>query len=848
MLNSVLLSDFAQDVRYAWRRLLKRAGFTSTVVTVLALGIGATSAMFSAVDAAMLRPLPFADPNRLVALRNVLFPIDNRFLGRSSAGSATPEPHHVQFGEIQSLPASFSHVAGYAAGAVDVGDVSHPARVRAGLVTPDFFATLGAVPVRGRGFAPEDGLPDAGLTTVLSFGLWQRYFGGQDMIGKNILLSGHSYTVVGVMPNGFTFPQQSDIWIPLTLPLSPSVFAIAGSRPTDVVARLSPGISVAQASQRLMVRWEQDAREGLPAGKSSPFADELADLRVHGAAIPFRQSLVGDSGRALLILLGATGVVLLIACADVTHLLLSEAAGRRREVALRAMLGATRGRIMRQLLTEGVLLSVTGAILGLALAPVTAGLLSHLLPAAVYGLESIQIDTRVLAVTIALGLATGIGLGVWPAVGLIGPGSAETVRSRGTGDYGRSTWRAGLVASALALSVTLVVCAVLLVRSFRELTTVEMGFVPEHVGTLEMAFPLALAKPPGQAATTDSMQDAIPSLNVQRHRVSEMITLVSAVPGITSAAAVDNLPLRPADGRLVGVSLFTDGGSTLPAGSRRFARTAVIAGDYFRTMGIPLIRGRTFSQSDDSIAPHVAIVNRALAEQYWPGTDPIGHRFGLDRRDTTSISIVGVVGNVRDAGLDQDPGPQAYFPVQQWSPLKSASLIARGVIAPSSILRALQTAVHTVSPSQAVYGVQMMADRVGTSVASQRTNTMLLGSFALLAMVLAVLGVYSVVAHSINRRVREFGIRAALGATGDTLVALVAKEMALCIVVGLAIGVIGAWMLSRLLTRYLYGVTSHDLASFVAVPVLLGIAATVATLVPAHRVFRVDPVDAMRAE
>jgi putative ABC transport system permease protein len=848
------LDDLGQDIRYAVRRLRQRPGFTVAVIGVLALGIGATTAMFSAVDAAMLRPLPFRRPNELVALRDIGFPKDlSRFtLGRVQQSTA-PRPHQVRLPEAAAMGEIFSHIAGYAAGGLNLGDASHPLRVRVGVVTADFFATLGVVPFRGRTFVAEEVVADGRLSAMISYGLWQRQYGGRDILGTPILLGDKTYLVVGVMPKGFSFPQQSDLWIPMTIPLVPDVYEpLGGAFPTEVIARLAPGVTIAAASPRLLLRWEQDVIEGLAPGTQSGFEDDLANVRTHGVMTPLQRNLVGDHGRALMVLLGATGMLLLIACANVTHLLLSQASGRRREIAIREVLGATRGRVIRQLLAESVLLSLSGSILGIALAPATAGLLTRLLPPEVSGVVPIQVDLRVLGFASVLALMTGIGLGLWPAFGVTRTAPAETIKTggaRGTSAAGRRA-RAILIASELALTVTLLISGVLMLRSFRDLMSRDTGLQTDHVGTLQMAFPIASLKPIRPEIRSFDQLGDMWGLDRQRRRVDEMVERLQAMPGITAAAAVDNLPLRGPGGTTMGTAsvLFVEGSQPLPNDEMRSARTAIISNDYFRAMGIPRVRGRLFAVSDDSLAPKAAVINRALAEQYWPGLDPIGRRFGFYNTDSSSITVVGMVGNVRDKGLDEDPTPQVYFPIHQSRALAIVALVARGTLPPRSLLAALQNAVHAVNPSQAVYSVQMMNDVIDRSVAPRRTNTLLLTLFAGLALVLAILGVYSVVAYGVHQRARELGIRAALGATGHDLVAMVAREMAWSSGLGTVAGLAGAWALSRLLTTFLFGISAHDPVTFVAVPLMLLVATGAATLIPARRVLRVNPAEVLRAE
>ncbi len=846
-----LLGDLSMDFRYARRRIRNHPGFATAVVGVLALGIGATTAMFSAVDAAMLRPLPFLRPQELVAVRDIHFPYDLRFaLGGAPSASTAPRPHDPRFVEVAGMHEIFSHVAGYAAGAMNIGDPSRPLRARVGVVTSDFFATVGVVPVRGRAFVPAEGLPNGPKSAVISYGLWQSQFGGSDVVGKPIVLGEHSFVIVGIAPRGFTFPQRSDLWIPLVVPLDPNASdALGRATPSDVVARLAPGVTVASAARRLQLRWEQDAREGNPPSRQKA-NNTLVDVRTHGAMMPLRQSLLGDHGHALVLLLGATGMLLLIACANVSHLLLSQVATRRREVAVREVLGASRGRVIRQFLVECSLLSLGGAFLGMGLAWTLAGLLARLLPMEEAGIAPVHVDLRVMAFAVALALVSGIVLGLWPALGVTRAAPVEAIKgggARGMTAVSRRL-RGALVATELALTVALLISGALLLRSFRDVITTDIGMRTSHVATLSMAFPLATVKPLDPTITnTDQLHD-IWGLERQRLRVAAMIDQLSHVPGISAAAAVNNLPLDGETGLGLEQWLYGAGAPRLPDDGGRVARTADITDEYFRVMGIPLLRGRTFVPGDDSVAPPVAVISHTLAEQFWPGRDPIGQRFGFMARDSDAITVVGVVGDVHDQSLDQAPMSQAYFPMRQSSAPPFVALVVRGTLGSGALLAALRQSVHAVNPVQAVYNVRTMNDVIDSSVAPRRTTTTLLMLFASLALVLAVLGVYSVVAYGIAQRARELGIRAALGATGGNLLALVVREAAGSACVGVLVGVAVAWALSRLLAGFLYGVSAHDPVTFVVAPLALLATTVAATLIPAFGVLRVNPADVMRTD
>ena len=823
------LDDMAQDFHHAMRRLAQRPAFTGAVVGVLALGVGATTAMFSAVDAAMLRPLPFVEPQELVTLPNVSVPFDPGDTKFPPSGK-----HGLDIDDIGAQRDLFSHIAVYAAGGLNLSDRDHPLRVNVGVVTTDFFATLGAVPLHGRLFAAEEGRPGGPRVAILSYGLWQRQFGAGDLAGRTVQLNRKPFDVVGVMPSGFSFPSESDLWIPMTVPTTFATFeGFRGFLPTTVIARAAAGVTVASASGRVLAAWEQSvAREG-PKGELRTIIQELVDrMRQTGAATSLQRELVGDRRDALLVLFGATGLLLLIACANVTNLLLSDAAVRRREIAVRVVLGATRGRVVRQLLVESVALAVSGAALGLALVPVALGVIRAMMPAQLAGVAPIGVDLRVLGFATVLALVTGIGFGLWPALGSTRAAPGATIKSGGgpgatTRDGGRA--RRVLVIAELALTLAMLVGAGLMLRSFERVMALDRGMETGRVGTIEMAFANRAGSSIARLAALESIVDRL-----------------SAEPGIEAVGVVNDLPLRGGGG--ISISMSVDGVPAPPGGEMRYARVLTASSGYFAALGIPLVRGRNFKATDDSLAPDVAIVNVRMARQFWGTADALGRtfRFGMGA-NPKPITVIGIVGDVREGRLELEPEPQMYFAMSQGSP-NNVAIVARGTLRPGALLSRMTDAVRAADPSQAVYNVRMMDDVVGASVASRRTNTLLIAAFAGLALVLAALGVYAVVAYGVAQRSRELGIRAALGATGPDLVWLIAGEMVWVTAIGLGAGLAGAWALARVLESLLYGVSAHDTLTFVLVPVVLVIPAALAALVPARRALRVNPVDVLRAD
>ncbi|MFI5235933.1 MAG: ADOP family duplicated permease, partial [Gemmatimonadales bacterium] len=754
------IDDAIQDVRYAARRLRQRPGFTVAVVGILALGTGATTAMFSAVDAAMLRPLPFPRAGELVALPRVSIPFGQDLTATRDPNrkSAVIANAGIEITDVMTMRQQFSHVAAWAAGGLNLSDPERPLRLNVGVVSADFFATIETPPQLGRGFIPEEGRPGGTHVVVLSYGLWQRQYGGRDLLNHVILLNGKAYTVVGVMPPGFSFPKESDIWIPMAVPATYETFeAFRGFLSSEVIARIAPGVDVRAASSVLLSRWQ--AAIGAEAARfpNSGTHETLDKLERDGAAQPLQQSLVGDRRVALLTLLGATGLLLLIACANVTNLLLSQAVIRRREIAVREVLGATRGRVVRQLLTESTLLTIAGAVLGIALAPLSLNLLRALLPAGLAGLAPARIDLRVLTFTILLGVATGIVFGLWPALVTSHDAPAETIKSGsgyGATAGGAGRLRRGLVAGELMLTVVLLVGAGLMLRSFGRVMGLDRGMDIEHVGTLELSLPFG----PGNASS-------------RRGRVEEILARLEAVPGISAAGAVNDLPLGGGGG--IAQTITVDNAAGPDLGYQPYARTLAASSGYFDAMGIHLIAGRHFRANDDSLAPAVAVISAGMAEAYWPGVNPLGRTFHLSAE--IPVTVVGVASDVRELGLERKPMPQMYSAISQGSP-STVAIVARGTLPPEALLTAMQAAIHSVDPSQAIYHLRTMDDVLSTSVAPRRTNTILISLFAALALVLASFGVYAVVAYGVAQRSHEFGIRSALGATGRDLVGLVSRE------------------------------------------------------------------------
>jgi predicted permease len=818
------LEHAAADLRFAIRRLVHRPGFSLSALTVTALGIGATTAVFTAVDAAMLRPLPFLRPAELVTLTNVNIPF----------GEERDESDRtVGIDQVLKMPELFANAAAFAAGGLNLEDAEHPRRVNAGIVTATFFPTLGVMPERGRAFDVEEGRPNGPRAVILSDALWRSQFGGADVLGSTITLSGNRYRVVGVMPRGFGFPNGSDLWIPLSVPTTRETFRpFRGYLPSRVIARVAPSVSVDAASKRLLATWELAIGPREP-GRRTNLDETVDEIRRVGAAVPLQQEIVGERRRGLLILMGATVLLLLIASANVANLLLSDGASRQREVALREVLGATRGRVVRQLLVESLVLALTGAVVGLVLAPAMLGTLRALMPGELAGTAPVHLDLRVLAFAIGLALVTGIAFGLWPAFGTSRVDPAQTIKSGGggaTASLGHA--RRLLIAGELALTVMLLVGAGLMLKSFRRLMAQDFGMNTAQVATLELTFAnpvIAPASPPENRAA------------VRKQAMHVMLDRLTADPAVEAAGIVNDLPLRGGAG--LGIFVTPDG---MPPPKDAFARYLIASGGYFKALGIPILRGRTFTADDDDVGERVAIVSRTMATTFWPNVDAVGRTFHFGK-DSTPYTVVGIVADVKDGDVAEEGRAQMYFALDERSPANIA-LVARGSLPPSELLSRLTNAVRFAAPRQAVFNARTMDDVVGNSVAPRRTNTLLISLFGVLALALSTFGVYAVVSYSVVRRRRELGIRSALGASRVDIVALVAREMAWVAGAGVGVGLVAAWALSRVVTSLLFDVTAHDAGTFALVPAALLVPALLATLVPTLRAVRASPTEVMRSE
>ncbi|HEV2915215.1 MAG TPA: ABC transporter permease [Pyrinomonadaceae bacterium] len=809
------MGTLIQDLRYGVRMLLKSPGFTTVVVLALALGIGANTAIFSVVNAVLLRPLPFENPEQLVMIW-ATSRINDQARGPLSAPDASDLIQQSQ---------SLEYLAPYQQSGSSLANGDDTERVYGANVPADIFPLLRAKPAMGRTFTREEDVPGGPSVVVISQGLWQRRFGSDPaIIGKEIKLSNKGYTVIGVMASDFRFPIRSekpDFWIPLSS--SPSYTAskdIRGNRSLRVVARLKPGVTIAQA---------QSEFQTIARRLEEQYPDTNTGLNFN--PMPLHEDIVGGIRPALLVILGAVGFVLLIACANVANLLLARAAARHKEIAIRTALGASRMRVVRQLLTESVLLALVGGGLGLLIAMWGVDLLVAASPAALPRVREIGLDARVLGFTAAVALLTGILFGLAPALQSSRLDLNESLKEGGRGStesLRRNRVRSLLVVSEVALSLVLLIGAGLLIRSFVYLLNVSPGFDTQAILTVDL--PLSRSKYP-----TGEQQAAFVEQAIERTRQT---------PGVASVAAVNIVPLS-GNGRQ---SSFTVEGRPVPPGQEPDAEVSTVTPDYFQTMGIPLRKGRVFTMRDRKDAPPVLVVSETFARRFFPGEEAVGKRLVIDD-EQPPYEIVGIVGDIRHKGLETESYPEYYLSYFQ-SPERQVNLMVRAAppADPASIRTSVRNTIKQMDKDQLIWDSKTMQQLLEDSVSRQRFNMLLLGIFAALALVLAAVGIYGVMSYSVTQRTHEIGIRIALGAqTGDVLRMVVRQGMTLALV-GVGLGLIAAYLVTRVMGSLLYGVTATDAVTFGVVSVVLAGIALLACLIPARRATRVDPMVALRYE
>jgi putative ABC transport system permease protein len=803
-----------KNLVYSVRMLLKKPSLTAIAIIAMGLGIGANTAIFSVVNTVLLKPLPYDHPEQLVTLAT-----EQRNQALDGRGTfSVPD-----LLDIQQRSTTLSYVATVQGSGTIITEGGDPERVIGAAVNADYFPLLGVKPVLGRAFTRDEDKPGAAPVVLISEGLWQRRFGGDpNIIGREINLGGKT-TVLGIMPAGFKFPisdETQDFWEPIFSAewLTKGMREERANRFLDVIGRLKPGVTVAQAKADLDLLSRQIEQQ-------SP----VSNTNVIFNAVSMHEDLTRDYRSALLVMLGAVGLVLLIACANVANLLLARAAARQKEVAIRMALGASRRRIASQLLTESILLSLAGGAVGLLLASWGMDLLVAYGPADVPRLHDVSLDTHVLFFTLGVAMLTGVLFGLAPALSISkpDPGRMLTESGRSLAQGGRNWMRSALIMSEVALSLMLLVGAGLLIHSFWRLLQTDAGFDPK--GVLALDIPLSRSAKPEQRAAA----------------FQQLIGRMKSLPGVRDASVVSNVPLTDRD---VELSFQVEGREPYKPGEEAVADYTVAGSDYFRTMNIAVLRGRVFTDYDTANTPQVMVVSNAFVDRYFPNEDPIGRRIIFDGSDKTAREIVGVVADVRRKGLDVNVHPEMYVSQLQ-RPERRMNLVIRTEARDASELTpAARAAVKAFDPNQIIWRVQTLEQLLSTSVAPRRFNMLLLGIFAGVALALAAVGLYGVMSYSVSWRTREIGIRMALGAKRADVLRLVVRQGMTMTLIGLALGLVGAFSISRVLRGLLYGVSSTDPLTFIVVSIVLLGVALLACLVPARRATHVDPIIALRTE
>jgi len=807
-----------RDLRYAARTLIKTPVFTAVAVLSLALGIGANTAIFSLCNAMLFKPLPYAEPDRIVMLSE-----------RMPDGKlSTVAP--ANFVDWRNVSRSFNGMAAVRASSFAssfiLGGQSEASRLVGGEVSSSFFSVLGVRFMLGRNFLPDEDLPGHDRVVILSYAAWSERFGAdRDIAGKAITLNDEGYTVVGVLPAGFQFGStaedfqarsQADIWVPLAL--DPQKLQ-RGSHILHVVARLKPGVNMVQAQAELDV---------MAANLAQQYPKDNKDKGV--AAVPLTDQLTGSVRVALETLLGAVGLLLLIACANVANLLLGRAAARQKEMAVRIALGATRWRLAQQLLTESLFLAGLGGIAGFVLAVAAIAALTPQLPADLSRAAGIAVDMRMLIFTAVISLVTGILFGLSPLFTTSFENAGESLKQNNRFASGIQTrLRSGLAVAQIAIAIILLIGAGLTVKSFWALMHVAPGFRSENILTARLSLPGSRYPDNRRIAALER----------------EVLESLRGKPGVQSAGFATYVPLSGLDNDW---AFLIEGRPPLPVGTHNVAEYRPVSAGYFETIGIPLLRGRSFTPADTAEAPWVVVINDSMAREYWPSENPIGQRLQIPGWPTWG-TVIGVVGDVLHEGLDRAAKAEMYLPVEQSLNIENdPTIVVRAEIPAGAAAGELRAAVSAIDPAIAVDRIETMQQLVSGSVAQPRFRTMILAAFSLLALVMASIGIYGVMNYLVIQQTREFGIRLSLGATQTDVLRLVLGRAATLIGAGTCLGLVGSGLLVRLITKLLFGTAPLDPLTFAVVPLILAAVALLASYIPARRATRIDPIVALRCE
>jgi len=817
---ALTLDSLGRDIRYALRQLRKSPAFTFTALLTLALGIGATTALFSVIDAVMLKPLPFPTADRLVSVQSMIVAT-----GRGGVAS------YLDFVDWRARNHVVDGMAAFRTGDFTLIGQHEPEHLQGASVSAQLFSLLDVTPALGRSFLPAEDNPAAAGGTdavILSYGLWQRAFASDpSVLGRVLRLGDQRYTVVGVMPPRFQFPIQAepiDLWTTLAIDGRGGANAMTAQRGAhylDVVALLKPGVPIQQAQAEL-------AAIAAALNKEHP-ENKPRTIRLQ----PLLALLTGDVRTPLLVLLGCVGCVLLIVCANIANLLLTRATGRRREMAVRIALGASRWRVTCQLLTESLILGLLGGGLGLALALLSFRFMARIMPADIPRLDTVGLDGRLLLFAFLVSLLAGILFGLAPALQASKVSLTESLKKTGRGASGedKGRMRSTLVVSEVALAVVLLLGAALLLQSFVHLTHVDPGFDPHHVLTFQIDAPGG------------------PEIGRSPAFFREAVARIGSLPGVGSASAAASLPLT---GDNIGVSIEIEGQPT-PMGSRPSASFNAVEPSFFRTVGASLVNGRDFTAQDEAKSTPVVIVNRTLARVFFPNQNPIGKHVrpgmgnGYGMGEPPMREIVGVVEDVKQSGPSSQAAPEVFAPLAQ-SPFDTMFIVARTVNDPAGIVKAAREQITSLDKNLPIYHVKTFDQYFADSVAGPRFSSFLVAGFAALAVLLACLGVYGVVSYSVVQRTHEIGIRMALGADGGRVVRSVLSGGIILTLAGVAIGVAGSFALTHLLANMLFGVRATDPMTFAIAPFALLCVAVIASYIPARRAAKVNPTVALRNE
>lgn len=809
--------NFASNVNYGVRQILKRPGFTVAVVLTLALGIGANSAIFSMINGVMLKPLPYPDSDRLVLVYNT-------YPKTGLANASVSIPDYIDRRERTD---TFESTALFTWTGMNLTSTDQPRRLLALRTTPSLFDVLETSPMLGAPLTSEHAEPGKDRAVVLSHALWQDAFGGREgVIGESIELDSRSYTIRGVMPEGFVFPDQNvQLWVPFAFTPEQMSDEERGREYSSMIARLAPGATIERA-QSQVDRIHEVNRERAPP----EVATFWENSGFGGVVVDYRSELIGDLVQPLWLLQIAVALVLIIACANVANLMLAKVTARQGELTIRSALGAARRTIIGQLLTESVLLSVAGAVIGIAVAYAGLQFMIAIGLGSGNALFDVELDGRVLLFALGLGLVTGIVFGVFPALGAAGTDTAGALKEGGrttTGSKGARATRSGLVVLQVAISAVLLVGAGLLIMSFAKLQDTNPGFDPEGVLTASLSMP----------------EQAYGTPAAMRDFHDRLMARVTAIPGVTAAGITNAAPFEGGNPQ----ASYDVEGYTLAAGENApHGMIRQVDGGYFEAMRIPLLRGRVFEPADDSGAP-AAVIDEVLAEKYFADDNPIGRRIGFDDdEDPQWFTVVGVVGAVKHLGLGREIRKETYYLPFRRSAVGSPTLVIRSDVDPASLIEPLHAAVRAVDAKLPLSQVRTMQEMVDGSLQARRAPMMLLMVFSAVALALAAIGLYGMLAYSVTQRSGELGVRIALGARVADIVAMVLRQTYALVAVGIALGLLAAIGLTRLLENQLYGVDRFDPLVFVCVALFLALVATGASLLPAIRATRTDPIDALR--